>query len=276
MKNRNQDFKGTTFMVLSFVVMIGLFGYSHFFGKMDVKTIITGTVFLLFIFAWTTADVVAYRNKYVKPEDMDKTFFRRRRNERKKTEIYKKTITGKDMYDAYNNYAKDRNISQTVILIFIQLMIAGLFLGMTGTAIHWGFYVGIPLVLTSAFYICTCRRSKEVKMLKKFVVNSPYDEMLVNNDFMTGAKHILMNGMICVGMQYVVICHFEGVYVCELTDVVSVEKIVEVIHSGGLADFVTERYAVKIWLKQGDVTVPCMDGIGAELLIEEFKHRGYF
>lgn len=53
------------------------------------------------------------------------------------------------------------------------------------------------------------------------------------------------------------------------------EKNVDVIHSGKIADFETEEYAVTIWLKQGYVKVPCMDEMGADLLVEEFKHRGY-
>lgn len=274
--NKRDDTKGTAIMVLSFLGIAGFFGYYIMKGDTDRKTMIMSVVFVLLIFAWTIAEVVTYRNKYFKLEDKDKTFFKRRKQERKRTDVYKQTVTGKDMYDACRKYVRERNISDTVIIIFIQLIFVGVFLLTAGTAIHWGFYVGVPLFLTTVFYIWVCRKSKDVKKLKEFMANSPYDEMMVNNDFMAGTKHVLKTGLICIGMQYVVVCHYEGAFVCELSDVRQVLKIVEEYRSGDFIDYKAELYAVKILLNQGSVTLPCMDELSTDLLIEEFKHRGYF
>ena len=67
-------------MVMSFLVIVGFFGYSYLREEMDTKTLVIGGMFLAFVFVWTMADVVVYRNKYFKPEDKDKSFFKRRRN----------------------------------------------------------------------------------------------------------------------------------------------------------------------------------------------------
>lgn len=281
MRNKKRDTKEAAFMVMTFLVIVGFFGYSYLREEMDTKTLVIGGMFLAFVFVWTMADVVVYRNKYFKPEDKDKSFFKRRRNEKKKTETYQKIFVGKDMYGVCEKYIRERNIEDTIIVFVILVGFDVLFLLMTFMsgnirAIHWGFYVGVPLVVTGLFGIWTFCASKEVKRLKTFIAQSTYDEMLVNNDFMTSGKHFLTYGFVCVGMQYVVVCLFTKSFVFELSDVVWVEKVVDVYRSGKIVKLETEQFSVKILLKQGFVKLLCVDEISADLLVEEFKHRGYF
>lgn len=275
--NRNRDFKCMILMVISFLGSGGYFGYLIWSDGINVNTFGIESGFLFLEFALTMAVVLVYRGIYIKPEDKDKNFFKYRGNERMMLRKYKTNIAGKDMYDACNRFVKEVNIEDTFIIIFIinvyGLMLAGLLWLLFGIVIPWEVYAVIELVLIPILYIYFSSRSKEVKMLKEFVKQSPYDEMLVNNDFMAGYKHIIKHGLLCIGMQYVVLCHFDAAYVCELPDVISLEKYSKVKDAGKIR---INEHVVKIWLKQGYVEVTCWDKTGADRLIEEFKRRGYF
>ena len=277
MGNRNRDFKTVIFMVLSFLVSGGYFAYLIWSDKINVNTFGIESGSLFFEFALTVVIVLVYRNKYNKQQDKDTPFFEQSRNERMVLRKYKTNIAGKDMYDACNRFVEEVNTEDTFITLFIisvfGLMFASILWLLFKIVIPWEVYAVIELVLIPILYIYFSSCRKDVKMLKEFVKQSPYDEMLVNNDFMAGYKHIIKHGLLCIGVQYLVICHADAAYVCEMSDVISLEEYSEVKDTGKIR---INEYFVKIWLKQGYVEVTCWDKKGSDRLIEEFKRRGYF
>ncbi len=277
MGNRNRDFKSMIFMVLSFLGSGGYFAYLIWSDKININTFGIESGVLFFEFALTVVIVLVYRNRYIKPENKDKTLLKYRGNERMVLRKYKTNIAGKDMYDACNRFVKEVSLEDALIAMFIinvfGLMFVSLLWLWFGIVIPWEVYAVIELVLIPILYIYFYSCRKDVKMLKEFVKQSPYDEMPVNNDFMAGYKHIIKYGLLCVGMQYLVLCHSDAAYVCEMSDVISLEKFFKVNNMGKIRIY---EYVVKIWLKQGYVEVTCWDEIGADRLIEEFKRRGYF
>lgn len=136
----------------------------------------------------------------------------------------------------------------------------------------------IPVIFCAGVYINSRFGNQAVKELKEVIKKSGYYYERVNADFVTGSRQYLRDGILCIGMEYVILCHRDICWIREIGEVYGVrhQKFTHKDASYMGTEFYSNSYYIIILSKRGNVRFSCDDEISVELIEEEFASRGIY
>ncbi len=198
--------------------------------------------------------------------------------ERRMAEI-KKRPNGKDIYDILTRYRRDHFIAVGVILGIVAFMFSVLMALYFNKddIFHIPYYLGLIVgVVIAVVYSLIAPHLEHTfptaSDLKAEIQRKGYDEMQVNNDFMSATYHPLLKGLMAIGLNYYVV--FSDVFCC-VSPIRDISTVIIYSETETVQQMSNTRYYIRlIDTKHRVRRILCQDRIARDLMAEEFSRLG--